>query len=151
MGVLILILYLFSLCPIILTIPFPGWHFSVIEKNESGCSDQVPAVTHITFVAMNVLFSGGKDSCYNMMKCIATGHQIVALANLQPSQAGKDQQRVCWLVMHGTVMPVKLILGTCQILLGDHLPLYSYQLPGQSQIYHCPTTELYSFYCLSRK
>ncbi|XP_050540996.1 uncharacterized protein LOC126905392 [Daktulosphaira vitifoliae] len=30
------------------------------------------------------LISGGKDSCYNMMQCIAAGHDIVALANLQP-------------------------------------------------------------------
>ncbi|XP_062061568.1 diphthine--ammonia ligase isoform X2 [Lepus europaeus] len=31
------------------------------------------------------LISGGKDSCYNMMQCIAAGHQIVALANLRPA------------------------------------------------------------------
>ncbi|XP_025106091.1 diphthine--ammonia ligase-like isoform X2 [Pomacea canaliculata] len=30
------------------------------------------------------LISGGKDSCFNMMKCVAEGHQIVALANLKP-------------------------------------------------------------------
>lgn len=30
------------------------------------------------------LISGGKDSCYNMMQCIATGHKIVALANISP-------------------------------------------------------------------
>ncbi|XP_044748172.1 diphthine--ammonia ligase [Coccinella septempunctata] len=30
------------------------------------------------------LISGGKDSTYNMMQCIAAGHEIVALANLFP-------------------------------------------------------------------
>ncbi|NXU59362.1 DPH6 ligase, partial [Turnix velox] len=30
-------------------------------------------------------YSGGKDSCYNMMQCVAAGHQIVALANLRPA------------------------------------------------------------------
>ncbi|XP_051775760.1 diphthine--ammonia ligase [Erpetoichthys calabaricus] len=35
------------------------------------------------------LISGGKDSCYNMMQCIAAGHEIVALANLQPEK--KDE------------------------------------------------------------
>ncbi|KAL1455280.1 hypothetical protein WDU94_009385 [Cyamophila willieti] len=30
------------------------------------------------------LVSGGKDSCYNMLQCIAAGHEIVALANLCP-------------------------------------------------------------------
>ncbi|KAI0219040.1 Diphthine--ammonia ligase [Lamellibrachia satsuma] len=31
------------------------------------------------------LISGGKDSCYNMMQCVAHGHDVVALANLRPS------------------------------------------------------------------
>nr|CAD7260850.1 unnamed protein product [Timema shepardi] len=30
------------------------------------------------------LISGGKDSCYNMVQCVAAGHSIVALANLRP-------------------------------------------------------------------
>lgn len=34
--------------------------------------------------------SGGKDSCYNMMQCVAHGHEITALANLKPPlQSGK--------------------------------------------------------------
>ncbi|KAM8808084.1 LOW QUALITY PROTEIN: diphthine--ammonia ligase [Eudromia elegans] len=33
------------------------------------------------------LVSGGKDSCYNMMQCVAAGHQIVALANLRPAES----------------------------------------------------------------
>jgi len=35
------------------------------------------------------LVSGGKDSCYNMIKCIEDGHEIVALANLYPE--GRDE------------------------------------------------------------
>lgn len=35
------------------------------------------------------LLSGGKDSCFNMMQCIAAGHDIVAIANLYP--VGKDE------------------------------------------------------------
>jgi diphthine-ammonia ligase len=30
------------------------------------------------------LLSGGKDSCYNILKCQAYGHQLVCLANLMP-------------------------------------------------------------------
>lgn len=30
------------------------------------------------------LVSGGKDSTFNMMQCIAAGHEIVALANIVP-------------------------------------------------------------------
>ncbi|XP_027111168.1 diphthine--ammonia ligase isoform X2 [Coffea arabica] len=37
------------------------------------------------------LVSGGKDSCYAMMKCLAYGHEIVALANLLPSDDAEDE------------------------------------------------------------
>ncbi|XP_057872769.2 diphthine--ammonia ligase isoform X3 [Cryptomeria japonica] len=37
------------------------------------------------------LVSGGKDSCYAMIKCIHYGHQIVALANLFPSDDCVDE------------------------------------------------------------
>ena len=33
--------------------------------------------------------SGGKDSCFNLMHCVAEGHEIVALANLRPANKGK--------------------------------------------------------------
>lgn len=46
--------------------------------------DQRPG-THILF-STDLFCSGGKDSCYNMMQCIAEGHQIVALANLRPDE-----------------------------------------------------------------
>lgn len=32
------------------------------------------------------LLSGGKDSCYNLMHCIANGHEVVALATLVPEE-----------------------------------------------------------------
>lgn len=39
------------------------------------------------------LISGGKDSCYNMCKCVDDGHEIVALANLfPPTRADKDDE-----------------------------------------------------------
>ncbi|XP_045107874.1 diphthine--ammonia ligase-like [Portunus trituberculatus] len=31
------------------------------------------------------LVSGGKDSCFNLLQCVAAGHQVVALANLAPN------------------------------------------------------------------
>lgn len=38
------------------------------------------------------LVSGGKDSCYNMMQCVANGHEIAAIANLKPpSRSEKDE------------------------------------------------------------
>ncbi|XP_031382679.1 diphthine--ammonia ligase isoform X1 [Punica granatum] len=37
------------------------------------------------------LVSGGKDSCFAMMKCIHYGHDIVALANLMPADDSVDE------------------------------------------------------------
>ncbi|GMI79146.1 hypothetical protein like AT3G04480 [Hibiscus trionum] len=37
------------------------------------------------------LVSGGKDSCYAMMKCIQYGHQIVGVANLLPADDSVDE------------------------------------------------------------
>lgn len=37
------------------------------------------------------LISGGKDSCYNLMKCVQNGHEIVALINLYPADENKDE------------------------------------------------------------
>ena len=33
--------------------------------------------------------SGGKDSCYNAMQCVAAGHTLAALANLRPEDKGQ--------------------------------------------------------------
>lgn len=38
------------------------------------------------------LISGGKDSCYNMCKCVDDGHQIVALANLFPQSENSSDE-----------------------------------------------------------
>ena len=32
------------------------------------------------------LVSGGKDSCYNLLNCVAAGHDVVCLANLRPEE-----------------------------------------------------------------
>ena len=37
------------------------------------------------------LVSGGKDSCYSMLQCVAAGHEIVALANLRPQDQSSKQ------------------------------------------------------------
>jgi diphthine-ammonia ligase len=34
----------------------------------------------------NSVFSGGKDSTYNMIQCVRNGHELVALANLHPKE-----------------------------------------------------------------
>lgn len=53
-----------------------------------------------TFLSTDLFFSGGKDSCYNMMQCIAAGHHIVALANLRPDEnQGKYMTFFFWTIL----------------------------------------------------
>lgn len=40
------------------------------------------------------MVSGGKDSCYNMMQCVAEGHEIVALANIHPKDKGNLLRKI---------------------------------------------------------
>ena len=42
------------------------------------------------FVPSLIFFSGGKDSMFNMMHCIAEGHEVIALGHLLPSQDELD-------------------------------------------------------------
>ena len=37
------------------------------------------------------LISGGKDSCYSMLQCVAAGHEIVGLANLRPKNENENE------------------------------------------------------------
>jgi len=39
-----------------------------------------------SYLTNNSVFSGGKDSTYNMIQCVRNGHEIVALANLHPKK-----------------------------------------------------------------
>jgi len=40
------------------------------------------------------LVSGGKDSCYNLVQCVAAGHEIVAVANLRPPCQQGDSEEI---------------------------------------------------------
>lgn len=37
------------------------------------------------------LVSGGKDSCFNILRCQQHGHEVVALANLHPHETAPDE------------------------------------------------------------
>ena len=37
------------------------------------------------------LVSGGKDSCFNILHCLAQGHELVCLANLYPAEPDNDE------------------------------------------------------------
>ena len=36
------------------------------------------------------LISGGKDSCFNMLRCMEEGHDVVCLANLHPPEGTSE-------------------------------------------------------------
>jgi diphthamide synthase (EF-2-diphthine--ammonia ligase) len=42
------------------------------------------------------LVSGGKDSCFSMLQCVAAGHEIVALANLRPKDLSSKYLIFCF-------------------------------------------------------
>lgn len=52
------------------------------------------------------LVSGGKDSIYNLMQCVAHGHTVVAIANLAPKDTatGKatTQRNTTTITLHST-------------------------------------------------
>jgi hypothetical protein len=52
-------------------------------------------LSSLLFFPMKIvgLVSGGKDSCYNLVRCVAMGHELVAIANLAPKDTQQGQQR----------------------------------------------------------
>ncbi|XP_028847815.1 diphthine--ammonia ligase [Denticeps clupeoides] len=69
------------------------------------------------------LISGGKDSCYNMMQCVAAGHSIVALANLRPSNKDELDSYMYQTVGHQAIELLAEAMG---------LPLYRRTIEGTS-------------------
>ncbi|KAB0799176.1 hypothetical protein PPYR_07056 [Photinus pyralis] len=70
------------------------------------------------------LISGGKDSCYNLMQCVAAGHEIVALANLMPQSKTEIDSYMYQSVGHEAI---DLIAEAMQ------LPLYRKEITGDSK------------------
>jgi diphthine-ammonia ligase len=54
-----------------------------------------------------VLLSGGKDSCFNAIKCIKHGHELVCLANLAPPELyeGEDMNSFMYQTAGHTAVP----------------------------------------------
>ncbi|XP_033114954.1 diphthine--ammonia ligase-like [Anneissia japonica] len=69
------------------------------------------------------LISGGKDSCYNMMQCVAEGHEIVALANLRPKNKDELDSYMFQTVGHHVIELYSEAIG---------LPLYQRYIHGGS-------------------
>eukprot|EP00892_Ulva_mutabilis_P002713 jgi/Ulvmu1/12442/UM009_0094.1 len=71
------------------------------------------------------LLSGGKDSCYNILKCQEHGHELIALANLHPAPSGPDDlDSHCFQTVGHQLLP---LYAACM-----NVPLYRKQFNGQS-------------------
>ena len=71
------------------------------------------------------LLSGGKDSCYNIMKCLSYGHEIVCVANLCPLN---DQEINSYMYQSAASNLLPLL---SQAL---NLPLLRYSLKGEAVV-----------------
>ncbi|KAG1708466.1 Diphthine--ammonia ligase [Nymphon striatum] len=69
------------------------------------------------------LISGGKDSCYNMMQCVADHHEIVALANLYPVETDELDSYMYQTVGHNVIQLFAQALGD--------IPLYRAPIKGK--------------------
>ncbi|XP_074658727.1 uncharacterized protein LOC141911627 isoform X2 [Tubulanus polymorphus] len=69
------------------------------------------------------LISGGKDSCYNMMQCVAHGHEIIALGNLHPESKDELDSYMFQTVGH---QAIELYAEAMSV------PLYRRQIKGSS-------------------
>ncbi|XP_032356543.1 diphthine--ammonia ligase [Etheostoma spectabile] len=69
------------------------------------------------------LISGGKDSCYNMMQCVVSGHRIVALANLRPANTDELDSYMYQTVGHQAIELYSEAMD---------LPLYRRTIQGSS-------------------
>lgn len=71
------------------------------------------------------LVSGGKDSCYSILKCQQHGHELIALANLHPEASGPDDlDSHCFQTVGHQILP---LLPACM-----NVPLYRKQIAGKS-------------------
>ncbi|XP_059614261.1 uncharacterized protein LOC132260264 [Phlebotomus argentipes] len=92
------------------------------------------------------LISGGKDSIFNLMQCKAEGHELVALANLYPSDSREEMDSYMYQTVGHT--------GIEMIATALDLPLYRRKTSGvcrkDGQVYTAddPTDEVEDLYHL---
>ncbi|OZC12565.1 putative ATPase [Onchocerca flexuosa] len=70
------------------------------------------------------LTSGGKDSCYSMMKCMQDGHDVVCLANLHPP-INNDEEIDSYMYQCVAHTGLQLYSEACD------LPLYRREIQGK--------------------
>ena len=86
------------------------------------------ASSHLTMSNLKIiaLISGGKDSFFSLLHCIANGHDVVALANLHPAEALSTEDTDSFMyqtVGHAVIPLYEEALG---------LPLYRQEISGSA-------------------
>lgn len=86
------------------------------------------------------LVSGGKDSCFSMMRCLDYGHKVVALANLIPLDDAVDEldSYMYQTVGHQIVVCYAKCMG---------LPLFRRRISGSTRQAICPQLFLFPECC----
>ena len=80
-----------------------------------------PTMSNLKIVA---LISGGKDSFFSLLHCLANGHDVVALANLHPAEASSTEDTDSFMyqtIGHAVIPLYEKALG---------LPLYRQEIHG---------------------
>ncbi|XP_003379421.1 conserved hypothetical protein, partial [Trichinella spiralis] len=84
---------------------------------------QIPGVIRYSMKVV-ALLSGGKDSCFNLMKCVENGHQATCVANLRPPDGIDDLESYMFqTVGHEGISTIAEVL---------ELPLISRTIHGSS-------------------
>jgi diphthine-ammonia ligase len=82
------------------------------------------------------LISGGKDSCYNLMQCVAAGHTIVALANILPRRTLAGRYVFPSSIMDMRLSKIVHVLSPLSLFysISDELDSYMYQTVGHEGV-----------------
>lgn len=73
------------------------------------------------------LLSGGKDSCFNILKCIENGHELACLGNLYPADVQQDETN-SWMYQtagHAIIPAMAECIG---------VPLYRQPINGETKL-----------------
>jgi hypothetical protein len=65
-------------------------HHDTIARAQRAASQQQAHYNMSASLNVIALVSGGKDSFFSILHCLANGHRLVALANLHPPEGGDE-------------------------------------------------------------
>ena len=100
--------------------------YTLVGERMNHSESDLSSILFVEVMHVVALLSGGKDSIFNVMKCIDYGHKIVCVGNLRPASLDTDEldsncfQTVGW---NGVELMAKAM----------HLPFYFTETRGKSK------------------